>query len=258
MPTFTATDGVEIAYRVWECDSDLPLVLLHHGFIADGRTNWEVTGVVAALTAAGRRVAAIDARGHGASGKPHDPARYGEARMAEDVGTLVDLLGEPRYDLAGYSMGAVVSLLAAARDRRVRRLAVGGVGAAVVELGGVDTRVIRAEALRSALLTDDPASITDQGAADFRAFVDAIGGDRTALAAQAASVHDRPIALGAIEAPTLVLAGVDDPLAARPEVLARAIPGATLRTVPGDHLGAVADPAFAKELVAFLNAGPDA
>ncbi|WP_067830052.1 alpha/beta fold hydrolase [Actinomadura kijaniata] len=254
MPTFTATDGVTIAYRVWERESDLPLVLLHHGFIASGETNWVMPGVVAALTAAGRRVVTIDARGHGDSGKPHDPARYGEARMAEDVSTLVDLLGAPSFDLAGYSMGAVVSLLTAVRDRRVRRLVVGGVGAGVVELGGVDTRVIGGPALQHALNTDDPASITDPSAAGFRAFVDAVGGDRAALAAQAAAVHDKPIDLDAVTAPTLVLAGEDDPLAARPEVLAGAVPGARLRTVPGDHLGAVREPAFVTELVGFLGA----
>ncbi|MFD7713288.1 alpha/beta fold hydrolase [Streptomyces sp. NPDC059785] len=254
MPTFTAADGTEIAYRVWEQDSELPLVLLHHGFIADGESNWVLPGIVPALTAAGRRVVTIDARGHGGSGKPHDPARYGEDRMAEDVTRLVDLLGAPVYDLAGYSMGAIVALLTAVRDERVRRLAVGGVGAAVVELGGVDTRVIGGPVLQHALHTDDPASITDPAGSGFRAFVDAVGGDRIALAAQAAAAHDRPIALDAVEAPTLVLAGRDDALAVRPQVLADAIPGATLRLVPGDHMQAVLDPAFREELVGFLNA----
>ncbi len=50
----------------------------------------------------------------------------------------------------------------------------------------------------------------------------------------------------------MVLVGADDPLAARPEVLAAAIPGATLRMVPGDHLGAVAVPEFAPAIVDFL------
>ncbi|MCK2218824.1 alpha/beta fold hydrolase [Actinomadura sp. ATCC 31491] len=253
MPTFTADDGVPIAYELWERDSALPLVLLHHGFAADGRVDWEAPGTVDTLTAAGRRVATIDARGHGRSGKPRDPARYGEARMSRDVRALADLLGEPAYDLAGYSMGAVVALLTAAHDRRVRRLVVGGVGAAVVELGGVDTRVLGPHTLRDALRADDPAAVTHPAAAAFRAFVDAVGGDRAALAAQAAAVHDRPIPLDAVTAPALVLAGDRDELAARPEVLAGAIPGARLRLVPGDHGGALRDPAFVKELVAFLN-----
>lgn len=82
----------------------------------------------------------------------------------------------------------------------------GGVGAGGVELGGVDRRVIGAEALRHALRTDDPGTITDSQAAGFRAFADAMGADRLALAAQAEAARRD------IQAPTRVLA-------ARPEVL---------------------------------------
>ncbi|WP_394427878.1 alpha/beta fold hydrolase [Streptomyces sp. SGAir0957] len=274
MAVFRTDDGIRIAYKVYEacevhevheaCEAcevhdgaaRLPLVLLHHGFIASGRTNWELPGIVDALTRAGRRVATIDARGHGASDKPHDPARYGEARMARDVTALIDLLDEPVYDLVGYSMGAIVALLTASGDRRVRRLVVGGVGAGVVECGGVDTRVIDGQVLQDALRADDPGSVTDATAAGFRAFVDAIGGDRSALAAQAAAAHAEPIALEAITAPALVVAGRDDPLAVRPEALAAALPHATLRTVDGDHLGALRAPEFTSALVEFLNEDP--
>ncbi|MFI0352170.1 alpha/beta fold hydrolase [Actinomadura sp. 9N407] len=254
MHRFVATDGVEIAYRTWERESTLPPVVLHHGFAASGSTNWVQTGLVDALLGAGRRVVAIDARGHGASGKPHDPAFYGEERMAADLRELLDVLGEPAVDLAGYSMGAIVSLIAAGQEPRVRRLAVGGVGAAVVELGGVDTRVMGGTALVEALRAPDPSTITDPTGAAFRAFADSTGADRLALAAQAEVVHATPIDLGAIKAPTLLLAGDADPLAARPQVLAGAIPGARLRLVTGDHLAAVRDPAFAQALLAFLNA----
>nr|WP_151774208.1 alpha/beta fold hydrolase [Streptomyces abyssomicinicus] len=254
MPYFKTSDDVEIHYQLWEQDSPQPLVLLQHGFIADADSNWVAPGVVRLLTETGRRVLALDARGHGRSGKPHDPARYGEARMAEDLRELMDLLGEDAYDLVGYSMGAVVSLLTAARDTRIRRLAVGGVGAAVVELGGVDSRVIGGPALVHALTADDPSTVTDPAAAGFRAYADAVGADRLALAAHARVVHQEPIPLAEITAPTLLLAGEDDPLAARPEVLAGALPAATLRTVPGDHSSAVAAPAFARELAGFLDA----
>ncbi|MFI1722600.1 alpha/beta fold hydrolase [Streptomyces sp. NPDC020489] len=264
MQRFHADDGTEIAYRVWERDavrgedSGRPLVLLHHGFIASGATNWEAPGIVAALVARGHRVATIDARGHGASGKPHDPARYGEARMARDVTALIDLLGESRVDLVGYSMGAIVALITATRDARVRRLVVGGVGCAVVERGGVDTRVIAPGALQHALRTDDPRSITDETAAAFRTFADSLGADRLALAAQASAAHGDPIPLHAITAETLVIAGRDDPFAARPQTLAAAVPRATLRLVAGDHLGALLDPGFTEELLRFLGRPSDA
>lgn len=250
MPTFQATDGITLSYS---SRGTGPVVLLHHGFIADSRTNWVLPGIVDALVAAGRRVVTIDARGHGESEKPHDSARYGEARMAEDVMTLADLLDEPAgYDLVGYSMGAIVSLIVATRDSRVRSVVASGVGSAVVELGGVDTRAVGGPALADALLADDPATISP-AAVGFRAFVDAVGGDRVALAAQARSLHAAPIPLGTITVPAMVLAGRDDHLATRPEVLAGAIPGAVLRVVPGDHLGAVREPEFLHALTGFLS-----
>lgn len=252
MENFTAGDGVVIAYDTWGTPTDRPPVLLHHGFVADANLNWVAPGVVGALVDSGRHVVALDARGHGRSGKPHDPARYGEQAMARDLRTLVDVIGAPVVDLAGYSMGAVVALIAAADDRRIRRLVVGGVGAGVVELGGVDTRVLDTAGLAAAFEADDPATIADPEAAGFRMFADAIGADRRALAAHARVVHASPVALDRITAPTLVLAGDADPLAARPEVLARAIPDARLELVTGDHLGAVGDPRFAAGLVEFL------
>lgn len=245
-------DGVEVAVHRWGAPGDRPPVVLQHGFAADSLRNWQDSGVVAALLAEGREVVAVDARGHGASDKPHDPARYGEKAMAGDLASVADALGLEEFDLAGYSMGAIVSLVLAGTDRRVRRLVVGGIGAGVVERGGVDTRAIRTTALVAALEADDPASIPDPAAAAFRAFADLTGADRLALAAHARVVHAEPLPLGQIAAPTLVVAGDADPLAARPQVLADAIPGARLVTVPGDHLGAVSTPVFVGALVGFL------
>jgi pimeloyl-ACP methyl ester carboxylesterase len=249
---FTSWDGTDIAYYDWGDGWLSPPVVLHHGFVADAFANWVLPGIVDELVAAGRQVVAVDARGHGSSGKPHDPAVYGEALMARDLCGLLDRMGVDEVELVGYSMGAIVVLITAAEDRRVRRLVTGGVGAGVVEVGGVDTRVISNEVLRAALQADDPASIDDPGAAAFRAFADAMEGDRHALAAQAASVHAAPIPLQRIMAPTLVLAGDVDPLAVRPQVLADAIPGAMVQMLSGDHFGAVTDPACAQAIVDFL------
>jgi pimeloyl-ACP methyl ester carboxylesterase len=252
---FTSWDGTQIVYHQWGLAWVEPPVVLHHGFAADAHVNWLYPGIVDALVGAGRHVVAVDARGHGRSAKPHDPAAYGEAQMARDVSALIDRLGVDAVDLVGYSMGAVVALITAAHDPRVRRLVVGGVGAGVVEVGGVDTRVVPDETMRAALEADDPESIGHPDAAAFRAFADVVGGDRRALAAQAAATHQAPIPLERITAPTLVLAGDVDPLAARPEVLARAIPDAGVRTLSGDHFGAVTDPECACAVVEFLGDG---
>lgn len=249
---FTTTDGVGIAYRTWNDEADGPPVLLHHGFIADSQLNWVHTGVVDALVAAGRRVVAHDARGHGRSDTPHDRSLYGEARMAADVAELADHLGLGPFDLAGYSMGGVTATITATQEPRVRRLVIGGIGLAIVELGGVDTRVMDRDALADVLEADGDVAVTDPTIAAFRGFVDAVGGDRLALAAQARSVHRSPIPLDRITAPTLLLVGADDHLASRPEVLAAAIPDCRIAVVPGDHMGALADPGFVPALVAHL------
>jgi pimeloyl-ACP methyl ester carboxylesterase len=253
--TFRTDDGLRIAYRTWGDPTGRRPVLLHHGFGASAERDWVETGVVDALLDAGRRVVALDARGHGASDSPHDPAYYGEGRMAADVVALVDELGVPAVDLVGYSMGAVVALLTADREPRVRRLVVGGIGSAAVEQGGVDARALDPRALREALLTDDPAAVTDPGAAAFRGLADATGADRRALAAQVAAVHRRSIPFADITVPTLVLAGRDDPLATRPEVLAEALPAGTLRLVDGDHGDALHDAGFRGAIVEFVGDG---
>jgi pimeloyl-ACP methyl ester carboxylesterase len=249
---FTSFDGVEIAFRTWNDDAPGPPVLLHHGFIADAELNWVTPGVVAALVGAGRSVVAHDARGHGRSDKPHDPARYGEATMVRDLGALADHLGLDEFDLGGYSMGAVVSLLAATEDRRIRRLLVGGVGAGIVEVGGVDSRALRLEAVAGAMEADDPSTITDPTARLFRRFADAIGGDRLAYAAHARAAHQADMPLERITAPTMLVVGEADALAVRPEVLTDAIPDAELVVVPGTHLDAVAEPAFIAAVTRFL------
>ena len=47
--------------------------VLIHG-LTSSAARWEMLGITDALTEAGYRVIAIDAHGHGKSGKPHDPA----------------------------------------------------------------------------------------------------------------------------------------------------------------------------------------
>lgn len=253
MQRFTTWDGIEIAYQTWGEPNDVPPVVLHHGFVVDANVNWVATGVVDALVGAGRHVIAPDARGHGASDKPHDPASYGESRMARDLGVLLDVIGAAEIDLVGYSMGGIVSLLFASADARVRRLAVGGIGSGVVECGGVDRRSMRKGSVDDALKVADPNTVEDPGAKAFRTLADAIGADRLAMAAQAASIHRDGVALDRIAAPTLVFAGDADPLATRPEVLADAIPDATLQLFPGDHLSVFGDPGLVPAIVAFLS-----
>jgi pimeloyl-ACP methyl ester carboxylesterase len=254
--SFETWDGLEIAYHRWDVGSrGKPPVLLHHGFAANAEANWLRTGMVEALLSDGRLVLAIDARGHGQSDKPHDPERYGEQLMARDLACLLDYLELTEIDLVGYSMGAIVALLFASSDPRGRRLVVGGVGSGVIECGGVDRRAVSNESIIEALSLEDPSTIEEREARGFRALADALGADRRALVAQASSIFRGEIPLGRITAPTLLLAGTEDPLAIRPKVLSEAIPGAQLQMVAGNHMACLLDPAFARSTVDFLAIG---
>ncbi|HEV3319197.1 MAG TPA: alpha/beta fold hydrolase [Solirubrobacteraceae bacterium] len=111
---------------------------------------------------------APDARGHGRSKKPHDPDRYGEQRMGRDLAVLLDTIGAREVDLVGYSMGAIVALILASGDQRVRRLVVAGVGSGVIECGGVDRRAVSNESIVHALSVDDPSMLSEPRASAFR------------------------------------------------------------------------------------------
>src|SRR5258708_24730919 len=118
-------DGVEIAFVSQGQGEQIVLV---HGFASTVHVNWVYPEWVATLVKAGRRVVALDNRGHGASSKLHSPAAYHSTCMAQDVRALLDHLELTRVDMIGYSMGARISaFFASAYPTRLRRAAFGGV-----------------------------------------------------------------------------------------------------------------------------------
>src|SRR3974390_3927609 len=64
---------IEIAYL--DEGQGEPIVLVH-GFASNKEVNWVNPGWVQTLNGVGRRVIALDNRGHGASSKLYDPAAY--------------------------------------------------------------------------------------------------------------------------------------------------------------------------------------
>ena len=63
-----------------------------------------------ALPRAGHRLILYDARGHGESAAPEDPGAYGYADLAADLRSVLDDHGVERAALAGVSMGAHTAL----------------------------------------------------------------------------------------------------------------------------------------------------
>ncbi len=248
MPTFESFDGVTLHYHD-EGDGDL--VVLLHGFAADTNINWVRSGIFDALLDEGYRVVTLDARGHGLSAKPHEPEAYADGAMTRDVQALLDHLGADGCAVAGYSMGAVTTMHLAAIDPRVRRVVLLGVGGVTISEDDRDPGSFAA-----GLLVDDPSTITDPIAAQFRTLADSVRADRLALAAWASTPRPDVVGrLGDIAVPVLVVAGADDVLAGSPDDLAALIPGASALTVPGDHFTSNSQHALHRAVIEFLAEG---
>jgi pimeloyl-ACP methyl ester carboxylesterase len=242
------SDGVRIAYRD---GGDGPPIVLVHGFAASIRDNWERMGWIRKLERDGRRVIALDCRGHGESDKPHDPEAYAGDRMALDVIRLLDHAGVSRADLMGYSMGSQIALQLLTRfPGRFRSAVLGGVGRGVMQ----DPRD-RNETIAAGMEAVDGGRVEDPGARAFRAFAEQRGNDRVALAAVMRGRRDAvtPGDLASIAVPVLVIVGGDDTLIGDPRPLAAAIPGAELEVIPDrDHLSAVNHHRYKEAVLAFL------
>lgn len=95
-------------------------VLLIHGW---GCSAYFFRKLVPPLIAAGRRVVAIDLRGHGASDKPRGDDLYTAPTMASWLENVMDLLDLPPVHVVAHSMGGALALdAAAARPARFRSL----------------------------------------------------------------------------------------------------------------------------------------
>ena len=244
-------DEVEIAF-LDEGEGD-PIVLVH-GFASTAAVNWIHPGWVATLKGAGRRVIALDNRGHGASSKLYDPAAYHSALMAGDVRALLDHLALARADVMGYSMGArIAAFLALQNPERVRGVIFGGLGGHLVEGVGIPERV--AQALEAPSL----AAVTDPQGRMFRAFAEQTKSDLRALAACIRGSRQTLTReqVASIRAPSLVAIGSNDAIAGSPQELAALLPHGRALEIPGrDHMTAVGDKLFKAGVLEFLGQRP--
>src|SRR5712671_3556524 len=115
MPEYAiAEDGVELAYERQGAEKGAetarPAIVLVHGFASSRVQNWKSTGWYGGLTGAGFSIVAMDCRGHGDSGKPHEEAFYGHDRIATDVIAVVQACDLPGALILGYSMGGFIGL----------------------------------------------------------------------------------------------------------------------------------------------------
>jgi len=250
MPSFH-NGAVEIAY-LDEGEGD-PIVLVH-GFASSKNVNWVYPTWVSDLRKDGRRVIALDNRGHGESSKLYNPAQYAIPAMADDTVALMDHLGIARADVMGYSLGArIAAWLGLKQPARLRSAILGGIGIAMIDGGGPGENV--AKALEAPALED----VTDPVGRTFRAFADQTRSDRLALAAclrGSRGLMTREEA-AAISVPVLIAVGTADEVAGSAEALGKIIPGSEVLDIPNrDHMRAVGDKVYKAGVADFLSRQP--
>src|ERR1700722_10099270 len=250
MPSFH-NGAVEIAY-LDEGEGDP--ILLVHGFASSMNVNWVYPTWVSELKKNGRRVIALDNRGHGDSSKLYDAREYEIATMAGDISALMDHLRIERADVMGYSLGSrMTAVLAQSQPQRLRSAVFGGLGIGLIEGGGPGENVARA--LEAASLDE----VTDPVGRTFRAFADQTRSDRLALAAclrgsRALMTRDEA---AAIAVPVLIAVGTADEIAGSAASLGKIIPGSQGLDIPNrDHRRAAGDKGYKSGVLDFLSQRP--
>ncbi|HVT14092.1 MAG TPA: alpha/beta hydrolase [Fimbriimonadaceae bacterium] len=261
--------GVKIHYVT--AGEGEPVVLIH-GWMGDS-TMWgrrDASGNVQLDPSPGFEAIALDCRGHGKSGKPHDPGMYG-IEMAEDVVRLLDYLKIKKAHLIGYSMGAFIAgKVAASHPERVLSVVYGGqapILAGQSSTGSNEVKVFakavdEGKGLGAYILyvwpADKPKPTMEQAnsIADFMVR----GKDAKALALAGLSLGDlavKPEDLSRGKAPCLFIYGEKESAYVTNSVAAarKFLVGSEVKVVPGgDHISTLVKPEFAASILAFLKA----
>lgn len=217
-------------------------------------------------------VIAFDAPGTGHSDTPRTPLRM--RGLAQIVTALLDELGHDRVDVLGYSFGgAVAQQLAHDAPERVRRLVLAATTAGAVSVPGSPRALIHMLSplryyserhLRKAL-----SAIAGGRAGRDGQFVARHASDRLAapppfwgyqLQLYSIAGWTSALWLRSIDAPTLVLAGNDDPVVplVNARFLASRIPAARLRVIDGaGHLFLIDQPGDAAPIITGFLSNPE-
>lgn len=238
--------GLPIAVHVAGAGRDLVLI---HGYFSNAHTNWIRYGHAARLVEAGFRVIMPDLRGHGESGKPHDPTAYPADALTLDGLALVEQFGLSDYDLGGYSLGARTTVRMLAHGASPRRVILAGMGLQglvhTLDNGGYYTNV----------LTN--LGSFERGTSEWmtEAFLKTTKGDPVALLHILKTFVDTsPAEIAAFPQPTDVICGADDRDNGVAQELADLLPHGRFVEIPGNHMNAVTRKELGQAMVDFVTA----
>jgi pimeloyl-ACP methyl ester carboxylesterase len=256
---FFDSNGVKIRYTI--AGQGEP-VLLIHGFTANIQTQWELPGIIKALSS-DYQVIALDNRGHGKSDKPHDPKKYG-TEMVEDAVRLLDHLKIKKAHVVGYSMGAMITKkLLFTHPDRLLTATLGGSGglregAEPTFFNQLADSLEQGRGMGTLIEALTPPGRPKPTAEQIEAIntMLTLMNDTKALAAVARGFKDLAVAdekLKSNRVPTLAIIGADDPLKPGVDALDGKLTNLEVVVIKDtDHMSAFASPEFAKSLRAFL------
>lgn len=236
---FFDSGGVRIRY--FDVGAGTP-VLLVHGFTASIEPAWIETGILPDL-ARDHRVIAFDLRGHGKSGKPHDPAAYEE--IGTDVLRLMDHLEVRQAHAVGYSLGGIILLkLLTTHPSRFLSAVLGGAAYRRSQSERSDraadeaAREIETGAYRALLVSTAPTDEPPLGDDFIRKRSEEIARKNDVLAhaalmraRRALVVTDAEIAK--VRLPAIAVVGAADPALPRVKAMQAVWPALELQVVPG-------------------------
>jgi pimeloyl-ACP methyl ester carboxylesterase len=254
---FFDSDGVKIHYIV-EGKGE-PLLLIH-GFSSSAQEIYDEN------LSKNFQVIAMDCRGHGQSGNPHDPDAYG-MNMIEDHIRLLDHLKIKKAHVFGYSMGGAIAIgIVGFHPERTLSTIVGGAGwvppgqlreipglvwddfAKALEQGkGISSLVVALTPEGEPKPTPEELEMINKG---FNATQDPL-----ALAALIRNFVPSPseAQIRSNKVPVLALIGEKDPGKKDVDRLDGLMPNLKIVVIPkADHMTAGVDPLFGKSLMDFL------
>jgi pimeloyl-ACP methyl ester carboxylesterase len=241
---WSASDGIELAFH--ELGAGRPVILLH-GLFSDANMNWIRFGHAERIAGEGFRVIMPDLRGHGLSGKPHEPEHYPVGILARDLRELVAHIGLTDFDLGGFSLGSRTTVEGIGEGLKPRRAVLGGAG--LEGLRHWERRknfFLEAIELFDSVPRGDPHWLSVQ-------FMKSQKIDRVSAALLLQSFADAFVDwLKAFTMPTLVVCGSEDDDNGSAEELAAVLPDAVFEEVPGTHMSSVTKPEFGAAIAAFL------
>jgi 3-oxoadipate enol-lactonase len=232
---------VQVPFRI-DGPADAPVIVLSNS-IGSTSAMWDPQ--VPALSE-GFRVVRYETRGHAGAPVPDGP--YSLDDLGGDVLALLDRLGVERAYFAGLSLGGMTGMwLGVNAPERVDRLALLCTSAMLAR--DVDwparAQLVReqgtgaiAQATVERWFTPGFIEANPDVTVRMRALIENTPAEGYAGCAEAIGAMDQEEAIRAVHAPTLVIAGRQDPATPPPhgELIAERIPGARLELVNGAHL----------------------